>query len=169
MKRFTAALSSVAILALTTMPVQAHPGRTDSSGGHTCRTNCERWGREYGEYHYHDGSSSSSGSSSTTPRSQGSKGGSGSSEWLWVLGIVGAGYYGLRAVAWAQDEKAKTKRRQQMMEQHQALLEANRRQGLVCKACSSPLELKHGRYGRFYGCSCYPHCRYTVKYLGNRV
>lgn len=33
---------------------QAHPGNTDSSGGHTCRTNCEEWGLDYGEYHYHD-------------------------------------------------------------------------------------------------------------------
>jgi len=37
----------------------AHPGRTDSSGGHTCRTNCESWGLEYGEYHYHNGGGSS--------------------------------------------------------------------------------------------------------------
>lgn len=34
--------------------VYAHPGRTDSSGGHTCRTNCGSWGLEYGEYHYHN-------------------------------------------------------------------------------------------------------------------
>ncbi|HYD92376.1 MAG TPA: YHYH domain-containing protein [Flavobacterium sp.] len=33
----------------------AHPGRTDSSGGHTCRTNCPSWGLDYGEYHYHGG------------------------------------------------------------------------------------------------------------------
>lgn len=33
--------------------VLAHPGRTDSSGGHTCRTNCPNWGLEFGEYHYH--------------------------------------------------------------------------------------------------------------------
>lgn len=32
----------------------AHPGNTDSSGGHTCRTNCEKWGLSYGEYHYHN-------------------------------------------------------------------------------------------------------------------
>lgn len=47
----------------------AHPGRTDSSGGHTCRTNCEKWGLSYGEYHNHGGggsSTSSSGSSSST-------------------------------------------------------------------------------------------------------
>lgn len=31
----------------------AHPGRTDSSGGHTCRTNCASWGLSTGEYHYH--------------------------------------------------------------------------------------------------------------------
>ena len=32
----------------------AHPGRTDEDGGHTCYTNCEEWGLEYDEYHYHD-------------------------------------------------------------------------------------------------------------------
>ncbi|QDZ88689.1 YHYH domain-containing protein [Priestia megaterium] len=32
----------------------AHPGNTDEDGGHTCYTNCEDWGLEYGEYHYHD-------------------------------------------------------------------------------------------------------------------
>lgn len=31
----------------------AHPGRTDSSGCHTCRTNCPNWGLLYGEYHCH--------------------------------------------------------------------------------------------------------------------
>jgi len=31
----------------------AHPGRTDEYGCHTCRTNCERWGLSYGEYHCH--------------------------------------------------------------------------------------------------------------------
>jgi len=40
--------------------VSAHPGRTDSNGGHYCRTNCEKWGYEYGEYHYHNGSNPSS-------------------------------------------------------------------------------------------------------------
>jgi len=34
--------------------VSAHPGNTDSSGGHTCYTNCEEYGLSYGEYHYHD-------------------------------------------------------------------------------------------------------------------
>lgn len=31
----------------------AHPGRTDSSGCHTCRTNCAKWGLSTGEYHCH--------------------------------------------------------------------------------------------------------------------
>lgn len=35
--------------------IKAHPGNTDESGGHTCRTNCDDWGLNYGEYHYHDG------------------------------------------------------------------------------------------------------------------
>jgi hypothetical protein len=53
------------IFFLTTVStVEAHPGRTDGSGGHTCRTNCESWGLGYGEYHYHGGGASSSGGSS---------------------------------------------------------------------------------------------------------
>lgn len=32
----------------------AHPGRTDSSGCHTCKTNCSNWGLSYGEYHCHN-------------------------------------------------------------------------------------------------------------------
>jgi hypothetical protein len=43
--------------------VEAHPGRTDANGGHTCRTNCASWGLSQGEYHYHGGGSSSGGSS----------------------------------------------------------------------------------------------------------
>lgn len=39
--------------------VAAHPGRTDGSGGHTCRTNCPSWGLDYGDYHYHGGYDSS--------------------------------------------------------------------------------------------------------------
>lgn len=56
------------ILLLTIMPtmVFAHPGRTDSSGCHTCRTNCAKWGLSDGEYHCHNGGSSSSSSSSST-------------------------------------------------------------------------------------------------------
>lgn len=38
--------------------VYAHPGNTDSSGGHTCQTNCEEWGYSYDEYHYHNSYSS---------------------------------------------------------------------------------------------------------------
>ncbi|MBM7652528.1 YHYH domain-containing protein [Neobacillus cucumis] len=43
----------------------AHPGRTDSNGGHTCRTNCGRWGLSTGEYHYHNGGGATTSSSSS--------------------------------------------------------------------------------------------------------
>jgi hypothetical protein len=45
----------------------AHPGRTDANGGHTCRTNCDKWGYGYGEYHYHGGGGGSTGRSYTAP------------------------------------------------------------------------------------------------------
>ena len=37
-------------IALLVAPISAyaHPGRTDANGGHTCRTNCEKWGLQYG-------------------------------------------------------------------------------------------------------------------------
>src|SRR3712207_1686130 len=42
--------------------VDAHPGRTDANGGHTCRTNCESWGLGYGEYHSHNSGGATGGS-----------------------------------------------------------------------------------------------------------
>lgn len=47
----------------------AHPGRTDSNGGHTCRTNCGSWGLSTGEYHYHNGGSTTSSRSSNKSKS----------------------------------------------------------------------------------------------------
>ncbi len=43
--------------------VLAHPGRTDSRGCHTCRTNCANWGLSYGQYHCHNGGNASSSNS----------------------------------------------------------------------------------------------------------
>lgn len=53
----------------------AHPGRTDSKGGHYCRTNCAKWGLKNGEYHYHNGGSGGSKTTkkSTTTKSQSTK------------------------------------------------------------------------------------------------
>lgn len=53
---FISTLIVVAILLLTVViaPISyAHPGRTDSSGCHTCRTNCSSWGLSTGSYHCH--------------------------------------------------------------------------------------------------------------------
>lgn len=56
-------------IALLVAPISAyaHRGRTDANGGHTCRTNCEKWGLQYGEYHYHNKPASSSGATSPAP------------------------------------------------------------------------------------------------------
>ncbi|AXK16870.1 YHYH domain-containing protein [Bacillus sp. COPE52] len=58
--------TSVALL-VAPISAYAHPGRTDANGGHTCRTNCEKWGLQYGEYHYHNKPASSSGVTSPAP------------------------------------------------------------------------------------------------------
>lgn len=66
-QRFVAFISILTCLFLLLPSVgNAHPGRTDSNGGHTCRTNCEKWGYSYGEYHYHNGGSSSSSSTNSS-------------------------------------------------------------------------------------------------------
>ena len=41
----------------TTSLAGAHPGNTDASGCHTCRTNCPNWGLSYGQYHCHNSKS----------------------------------------------------------------------------------------------------------------
>ena len=55
---FLAFFLSSLLLYIYPVTIHAHPGRTDANGGHTCRTNCEHWGLDYGEYHYHGGGSS---------------------------------------------------------------------------------------------------------------
>ena len=46
---------SIFAVSILTCDVYAHPGRTDGSGCHTCKTNCARWGLYDGEYHCHNG------------------------------------------------------------------------------------------------------------------
>ncbi|MBZ5753048.1 hypothetical protein [Metabacillus rhizolycopersici] len=65
MKRNFIVLATSILLFFICQEVKAHPGNTDSFGKHTCRTNCEKWGLEYGEYHGHGGADSSSSSGSS--------------------------------------------------------------------------------------------------------
>ena len=39
-----------------------------------------------------------------------------------------------------------------------------KQENLICPKCNSELKLREGRYGKFYGCSNYPKCRFTMKY-----
>lgn len=55
----------IMIVILSPLYVEAHPGRTDSNGCHTCRTNCAKWGLSYGQYHCHGKTNSSTSSSNT--------------------------------------------------------------------------------------------------------
>lgn len=43
----------VLVILIFPLAVFAHPGRTDSSGCHYCRTNCSKWGLYNGQYHCH--------------------------------------------------------------------------------------------------------------------
>ena len=35
---------------------------------------------------------------------------------------------------------------------------------LICPRCNSELKLRNGKNGKFYGCSSYPKCRFTMPY-----
>lgn len=59
------------ILITATINVNAHPGNTDSSGGHSCFTNCAKWGYSFGEYHYHSLSNTTTSRFSFTQSSSG--------------------------------------------------------------------------------------------------
>lgn len=65
MKRKIKRLIMIMIVILSPLYVEAHPGRTDSNGCHTCRTNCAKWGLRYGQYHCHGKTNSSTSSSNT--------------------------------------------------------------------------------------------------------
>lgn len=54
MKKIITLFLLIIFLSAVATPVFAHPGRTDRRGGHYCRTNCKKWGLNYGQYHYHN-------------------------------------------------------------------------------------------------------------------
>ena len=35
---------------------------------------------------------------------------------------------------------------------------------LICPRCNGELKLRNGRNGKFYGCSNYPKCKFTMPY-----
>ena len=37
-------------------------------------------------------------------------------------------------------------------------------ENLICPRCNGELKLRNGRNGKFYGCSNYPRCRFTMPY-----
>lgn len=65
MKKKIKRLIMIMIVVLSPLYVEAHPGRTDSNGCHTCRTNCAKWGLSYGQYHCHGKTNSSTSTSSS--------------------------------------------------------------------------------------------------------
>lgn len=90
-------LTILALLASFSAPAFAHPGRTDSSGCHTCRTNCASWGLEEGQYHCHNGDGGGGGGSETD------EGEGDNNVLVWV--VVGAGAAAL--LLWYLHEREK--------------------------------------------------------------
>ncbi|NLM00487.1 MAG: hypothetical protein GX220_03415 [Treponema sp.] len=48
---------------------------------------------------------------------------------------------------------------------HKTVIERQlKMENLICPRCNSELKLRNGRNGKFYGCSNYPRCRFTMSY-----
>ncbi|MBU5210548.1 copper amine oxidase N-terminal domain-containing protein [Heyndrickxia oleronia] len=67
-KGLIALLTTILICIPFTINVIASPGRLDGNGGHTCRTNCAKYGLKTGQYHYHNSDGSISLSRQTAKR-----------------------------------------------------------------------------------------------------
>lgn len=85
-KKFFILLFIIQVYNFSSFDAYAHPGRTDSSGGHTCRTNCESWGLEYGEYHKHNSDSGSNYEDSENNKNN-------SDGWVWLFVVGGIIWY----------------------------------------------------------------------------
>ncbi|AEE15602.1 NERD domain-containing protein [Treponema brennaborense] len=56
-------------------------------------------------------------------------------------------------------------KKEHVEEIHQSIFEKQlKKESLICPRCNSELKLREGKYGKFYGCSNYPNCRFTMKY-----
>lgn len=68
MKKVLVFIVTIIVFTFTLNNVYAHPGRTDSNGCHTCRTNCTKWGLSQGEYHCHNSKTTTSRTSTSTTK-----------------------------------------------------------------------------------------------------
>lgn len=49
---------------------------------------------------------------------------------------------------------------------HQTVVERKlKMENLICPRCNGELKLREGKSGKFYGCSNYPRCRFTMPFL----
>lgn len=175
----------------TTIVVYAHPGQTDSNGGH--------YDRSTGEYHYHHGYSAhyhtdgicpydyddrtyysntnaniaennTKGKKTTNNTIKNDSNNTTDFSFLFVLGGILGG-----TIAFLYLEK-KFKKKPFLLHKDVKNIETEAidkkikpttRQisyKYICPRCHGKLILKNGKYGRFYGCSNYPKCRFTRNY-----
>ena len=62
----------------------------------------------------------------------------------------------------SSDDKDRRNQHIQKVQTYQAVLKSKVDNG-ICPRCGGTLVLKNGRYGRFYGCSNYPNCKFYAK------
>lgn len=60
-----------------------------------------------------------------------------------------------------QGKEARLKHKKDVKEYKQSLDDCKGQH--ICPYCKIPLILRNGKYGKFYGCSNYPKCKYTEK------
>lgn len=61
-----------------------------------------------------------------------------------------------------EDKKAE---KQHVENIHKTIFENRQKaKNQICPKCGNELKLRSGKYGKFYGCSNYPHCKFTMKF-----
>lgn len=71
----------------------------------------------------------------------------------------------IRCILELSEIKEKLARKEHVKSVKQNIVEKQiRAENLICPRCNSELKLRSGKFGKFYGCSNYPRCRFTMPY-----
>lgn len=67
-----------------------------------------------------------------------------------------------------ENMKGKEIRKEHVRNIHKTVFEKQcKMEKLICPRCNGELKVRNGKTGKFYGCSNYPRCKFTLPYLGS--
>lgn len=71
----------------------------------------------------------------------------------------------IKTIIESSDIKEKGRNKEHIQNiRHSITMRQIKMENLICPRCNGELKLRDGRNGKFYGCSNYPRCRFTMSY-----